>query len=436
MKPMKSFGSTTAGVAARSRRLLASAALVPVLLIAGCGSGGSTAESSAGTTPASTTPASTTSAGSTDASSPSAPPASGGSSNGSAAPGGEPTCQAAKVGPVTRCENFYTDYWPKINAELDKLYAEAKATDGGRLVVWDWYELSPEVIAQFNKRFPDIKIETRGLTYNLSSAIVTAKTTGERNSDIVSGSITSMTDMYDQGFWEKVDWTQYGVPKEFLTIGAPELMPDSVNGSLIQYNTAKVQSVPTSLDGLTDPQYKGKIIIANYQAGVFSGYGKRFGEQKMVDLINSLKSSGNMTIADDTGTPLSSGDKPIALNQTLFNPNPQLKVAPFDATNVYLQFSGVNSDAKNKAAAKLWVLWNAFDPQWLHERMTNPDFATSQVPFPGLPESVFAEATGLAKTNADGLLPALADGRAETETQATRDDWNKLIDAADKALNG
>lgn len=70
-------------------------------------------------------------------------------------------CDAVEIGAITRCENFYDDYWPEIDKQLDALYEEAKKADGGTLVIWDWYELSPDVIEQFNKRFPDIKVETR-----------------------------------------------------------------------------------------------------------------------------------------------------------------------------------------------------------------------------------------------------------------------------------
>jgi len=422
-------------------RLLAAGVAATVLLLAACGSNDAGTQTTGATTPAPSATSFSDAAPTTDspagASSADASPAES-SADGSApasSAGGDPTCEASKVGVFTRCANFYTDYWPTIDKHLDELYEQAKQADGGTLVIWDWYELGPDVIAQFNKRFPDIKIETKGLTYNLSSAIIAAKSTGSRNTDVVSGSITSMAAMYDEGFWDKVDWTTLGVPKEFLTVGAPELMPDSVNGALLQYNTTKVPSVPDNLDGLTDPKYKGQISVANYTAGVFSGYGMKNGQDKMVELIKNLKSSGNLNVVDDTSTPLSSGDIPIAINQTLFNPNPDLKVAAFDATNVFAQFSGVNSDAKNKAGAELWVLWNAFDPDWLHERMTNEKFATSQVPFAGLPESVFAEATGLAKTNTDAIIGALTDGIAETETQDTRDQWNAMIKAADDALN-
>ena len=345
------------------------------------------------------------------------------------------TCDAVEVGAVTRCENFYDDYWPEIDKQLDALYEEAKKEDGGTLVIWDWYELSPDVIAQFNERFPDIKVETRGLTYNLSSAIISAKATGARNTDVVSGSITSMAAMYDEGFWEKVDWESFGVPKEYLTIGAPELMPDSINGTLLQYNSEKVPSVPASLDGLLEPEYKGKVSVAGYNAVVFAGYGMAEGEDKMLDLIDELTTSGNLKLLEDQGAPLSSGDVPIALNQTLFNPNPALQVSPFEHAGVWAQFSGVNSDAKNKPGAALWTLWNAFDPDWISLRMTDERFASTQVPFAGLPAATFGEATGLMKTNSDALLLGLDTG-AETETQDTRGDWQAMINAADKALNG
>lgn len=344
-------------------------------------------------------------------------------------------CDAVKLGVITRCENFYDDYWPEIDRQLDALYEQAKTTDGGKLVIWDWYELSPEIIAQFNERFPDISIETQGLTYNMSSAIISAKATGSRNTDVLSGSITSMAAMYDEGFWEKVDWTTFGVPEEFLDIGAPELMPDSINGSLLQYNTDKVDSVPDSLEGLLDAQYKGKVSAAGWNAIVFAGYGMAEGEEKMTELIGDLLSSGNLQLLEDQGAPLSSGDVPVALNQTLFNPNPALKVAPFEHNGVFAQFSGVNVDAKNKPGAMLWTLWNAFDPDWIELRMTDERFSSTQVPFAGLPASVFDQATGLMKTNSEALLGGLVNG-AETETQDTRDQWNAMIDAADKALNG
>ncbi len=343
-------------------------------------------------------------------------------------------CEAVEIGAITRCENFYEDFWPEIDRQMDALYETAKETDGGRLVIWDWYELAPEVIAQFNERYPGISIETRGLTYNLSSAVISAEATGSRNTDILSGSLVSAAAMTDEGYWAEVDWTDFGVPEEYLTIGAPEMLPDSINGSLMQYNHDQVE-VPATLDGLLDPAYHGKVSIANYNPIVFSGYGMAEGEDAMVDLIDELKSSGNLVVLEDQNSPLSSGDVPVALNQTLFNPNPSLGVAPFEHSGVFAQFSGVNSDAKNPSGAMLWALWNAFDPEWLELRMTDERFSTTQVPYAGLPSSLFEQATGLMKTNADALLQGLENGSG-TETVESRDEWIAMITAADEALNG
>lgn len=343
-------------------------------------------------------------------------------------------CQASKFGPITRCDNFYKDYWPTLNTNLNALYKQALATDGGKLVVWDWYELSPQLISAFTKRFPGIKIKTRGLTYNLSSAIISAKATGARNTDVVSGSITSMTQMYDQGFWEKVDWTKYGVPKEWFNLGAPELLPDSFNGTLVSYNTSKVQNAPTSWDDYLKPEWAGKTAMASYESQDFTGYGMKYGKDKMVQLIKNLKSQGKLTVTDNPGPLLSGGDKPVMFNGPQFDPNPKLAVTAVQTENAYAQFSGVNKYGTNKPAAELFLLWNAYDPDWLKQRMTDKHLITLQTPFPGLPQSVFDQGTGVLARNRKALFDAVDKGWAIFETQANRDQYNALIKAASAAL--
>jgi putative spermidine/putrescine transport system substrate-binding protein len=353
-----------------------------------------------------------------------------------AAQGGttEKACDAVKLGPITRCENFYEDYWPTIDENLDKLYEKAKTTDGGKLVVWDWYELSPDVQKAFNARFPGLKISTKGLTYNLSSAIISADASGSRNTDVVSGSITSMTAMYDEGFWEKVDWTKYGVPKEFLGIGSPELLPDSLNGALIHLNTDKAPSEPTSLDDFLAPEWKGKLAMASFEAQDFTGYGMANGKDKMVQLIKDLKGN-DLTLTDDPGSLLSSGDKAANLATQLYNPNPALKPLPFESANTYVQFSGINKAGKNKYAAMLFELWNAYDPDWLEQRLTDEKFASSALPYPGLPAATFDQSKGLIKQNQDAWFAAIDKDWAIFETQENRDEFNDLIAAANDTLN-
>lgn len=343
-----------------------------------------------------------------------------------------PTCEAVQVGTaVVRCENFYTDFWPIINEKLDALYEEARNTDGGNLVIWDWYPRSDAEIAAFNARFPDIKVQTQGFEFQLSDAIITADTTGQRNTDVVSGSITSMTQMYDQGYWADIDWTEYGVPAEFTAPwGYPELLPDSFNSPLLVSNTAKVEAVPTSLDDFASDEWVGELGIVSWLGQNFTGYGMANGEEAMTGLIQGLLDQGVLQITDEAGSLVSSGDLSVNFGGQVFSENPDLALQGFDQANAYAQFSGVNAKATNPAAAALWALWYAYDPDWLATRLTDPEFGTSAMPYPGLPSSLFEQTTGLARINQDAFTQVLESPTTTFETAENRDQFNVLIDAA------
>jgi hypothetical protein len=347
-------------------------------------------------------------------------------------PAAAPACDAVQFGSaIIRCENFYTDFWPIINSKLDALYEEAKATDGGKLVIWDWYPRSEEEIAAFNARFPDITVETQGFEFALSDAIVTAQATGERNSDVVSGTITSMAAMYDQGFWKKVDWTEYGVPAEFMAPwGYSELLPDSFNSPLMQYNaTVLPDGTPATLDELNADGVADQVAIAQWNHQNFSGYGMANGTDAMLTLINDLIAKG-MIISYDTDSLLSTGEAGAVFGGQLFSDNPDINVAPFSIAPGYAQFSGVNEYATNPAAAALWLLWYAYDPDWITTRLTDPAFSTSSLPYPGLPTATFDQTTGLAKKNQDAFFAIAQDPTTVFETAANRDQYLEVINAA------
>lgn len=289
----------------------------------------------------------------------------------------------------------------------------------------------------FEKAYPGITITTRGLNFNLGSAIVTAKATGARNSDIVKGSITTMTQLYNQGYWEKVNWASFGVPQQFLQIGGADtgLLPDSIQTEFAQYNTTKQASAPPS--ALTDylsPQWKGKLVTENYEGYVFAGYGMKYGQAKMVALIKQLKSSGNLTISSNDASLLSTGENPVDFEEDLGTSDPSLQVSGIQDAQTYVQFIGVNSDSANKPAAELFSLWEAYDPAWIDALLTSSTMTGLVQPYPGLPSSTFAAATGDMKQNVAALAQAIASDNLIFESFANRDEFNTLDTAADNAL--
>ena len=104
------------------------------------------------------------------------------------------------------------------------------------------------------------------------------------------------------------------------------------------------------------------------------------------------------------------------------------------STNMYLQFTGVNTDAKNKPAAILYTLWNAYDPDWIKTELTDPNYSSASQVFPGLPSGTIDQAVGLQKVNMDAWIAATKDPSSVFETMANRDQFLKLIDAANTAL--
>lgn len=349
-------------------------------------------------------------------------------------PGTMPTCDAKQVGVVTRCENFYTDFWPIISQHMDELYQQALATADGTIVIWDWYELDPSTIERFTTKYPGLTIKTQGLQYNLESTIISAQATGAETTDFIGGTLTLGAPLYDQGFYDPTDWAALGVPAEFLQYGQPGQTPDSINGWMLQYNTDKTATVPTKLDDFTSADWKDKLAMTSWQGQFFSGYGMNHGEEAMTKLIGDLRSSGNLLLTSDAGSMLSAGDRAVAFDAQNYNDNPAIAASAFEDGGVWYQYGGVNTYAKNKPGAALWALWNAYDPDWIGARLTDPDLAGTSVPFPGLPSSMIDTASGLMKQNLDAWTTSLDNGWAVFETRENRDQYIQMIQAADAAM--
>ncbi|MGB4136569.1 MAG: hypothetical protein WA971_08390 [Microbacterium sp.] len=350
----------------------------------------------------------------------------------------EVVCDAVEIGPITRCENFYTDYWPIIEKSMDELYEKAKTTAGGVVNVWDWYEQDPAVVAAFNKKWPDLTIKSQGLTYERSSAIVAARATASETTDVMGGTLTVDKQMFDEGYFADIDWVSYGLPKEFLVGVGKGAFPDSVNGYLLQYNTKAIDpaKVPDSLDALVDGTWpKRSITMADWESQAFSGIGMAQGKDAMTELIDTLKSSETLLLSSDASGLVSSGDVPMALGTWLTVDNPNMAVKAFADSAGFTQNAGVNTDAQNPAGAMIWALWNAYDPDWIEQRLTDPAYASTAVPWLGLPTKTLDSAKGLVATNIAAYTEGLKDDRFVWESLENRDEYVETINAAGDLLS-
>jgi hypothetical protein len=383
------------------------------LVLAGCSSTGTS----------STTAGKSGSSGSTAQS-----PAANSSGSSTAAP----TCQVKQIGTLTRCENFYTAFWPVMKAKMAGLYQQAKSTNGGKIVIWGWYPVDQATQAAFLKAYPGLKIETKGLQYNIASSVVAAHATGGETSDTLGGAWTVGSQLLSQGYNDKIDWTQYGVPSQWLTAGVP-WFPWSTNGWTIQYNKSKVSSPPTDLKDYLDPKWHGKLAMNPQFLSFFAIYGMKQGQSAMVDLIKKLKSSGNLIFTNNPQSMLATGDVSIVFDAQGYSTDPNIGVAPFQDSELWDNFDGVNTYGANKPGAILYNLWNAFDPDWLKVRTTSPQFASSSVPYPGLPDSLLDGMSGPLKANLEVWMSELDKGWAVYDTQDNAKQIEALQTAARNA---
>lgn len=347
------------------------------------------------------------------------------------------TCDATQLGPITRCENFYTDYWPVIQAELDRLYEEAKTTADGVVVVWDWFEQDPAVVAAFNAKYPDLTIKSQGLTYERAAAIVSARATGSETTDVVGGTLTIDKQLWEQGFFANIDWTVHGIPAEFLVGVGPGAFPDSINGYILQYNSTAIDpaQVPDNLEAFADSSWGPRsVALASWESQAFAGIGMASGQETMVNLINAVQDDETLLLSSDSTGLMSSGDVPIALSTWLTTDNPNIQLKPYRNAPGFTQSAGVNEDAQNPAGAKIWALWNAFDPDWIKTRLTDPAYSSTAIPWLGLPSDFLGQAQGLMAKNIAAYVDGLEKGFFVWETLENRDAYIDIMNAADDLL--
>jgi iron(III) transport system substrate-binding protein len=140
-----------------------------------------------------------------------------------------------------------------------ELIAAAKAE--GKLVLYtaNFAEVEQEVIKEFNKRFPKIKVSmVRAPGGQLITRIKTEAAAGKLGADVVNHS--------DRGLMlELADLFQDYAPPNAAdyrpdALVSPKLWPGVTLGWAIAYNTQLVKNPPKSWADLTKPEYKNKTI--------------------------------------------------------------------------------------------------------------------------------------------------------------------------------
>src|SRR5215471_1307793 len=246
------------------------------------------------------------------------------------------------------------------------LIAAAKAE--GRLIYYtaNFAEVEQQVIREFNKRFPEIKVEmVRAPGGQLITRVKTEAAAGKLSADVVDHSDRALMS-------ELVDLFQdYAPPngKDYLpeSMISPKLWPRATLVWSIAYNSALAQNPPKSWMDLTKPEYGNRQIGQVIAPSGGTTWTRVMFERQVLGEDYWKKQAATNPVLYPSGAPMSDSlvRGEITMGPLLYNiVYPKKKdgapleifFAPEGApVNPYA--SGVPTTAKNPNAAKLFLNW-------------------------------------------------------------------------------
>src|ERR1700693_2712647 len=247
-----------------------------------------------------------------------------------------------------------------------ELIAAAKAE--GRLVYYtaNFAEVEQQVIKEFNKRFPEIKVEMiRAPGGQLITRIKTEAAAGKLIADVVDHSdralMLPLVDMFQD--YAPPNAADYNPDAQI----SPKLWPRATLVWSIAYNTELVKNPPKSWMDLTRPEYGNKQIGQVFAASGGTTWTRIMFERQVLGEDYWKKQASTHPILYPSGAPMSDslGPGETAMGPLLYNAvypkqkdGAPIKIFfPPEGVPVNPYASGIPKTAAHPNAAKLFLNW-------------------------------------------------------------------------------
>src|SRR5262252_6375734 len=247
-----------------------------------------------------------------------------------------------------------------------ELIAAAKAE--GKLVYYtaNFAEIEQIVIKEFNKRFPEIKIEmVRAPGGQLITRVKTEAATGKLAADVVDHSdralMSELTDLFQD--YAPPNAADYR-PDAMIS---PKLWPRATLVWSIAYNSALVKNPPKTWMDLTKPEYANKQIGQVFAASGGTTWTRIMFERQVLGEDYWAKQAATGPVLFPSGAPMSDAlvRGEISMGPLLYNAifpkqrdgAPVEMVFPPEGAPVNPYASGIPKTAAHPNAAKLFLNW-------------------------------------------------------------------------------
>ncbi|MDE1996561.1 MAG: extracellular solute-binding protein, partial [Rhizobiaceae bacterium] len=208
---------------------------------------------------------------------------------------------AAHADDAPRDPSKVWEYLHSLPAEKRKAVIESEAKKDGSVVVYGATGLDrlQFFAAQFNKLYPDIKVDVVRLTEaEAPQRLLAEYRSGRPGADVVifgPSAYTAFPDLiapYESVEWNNFpDYLRFGSYDKGLAIVAYEIFPTA-----IAYRTDRgltEDNTPKTRDDLADPKWKGRVGTLFSLEGVIGGLIKQQGTDKATGLLARLAANDN-----------------------------------------------------------------------------------------------------------------------------------------------
>ncbi len=301
-----------------------------------------------------------------------------------------PTATPSRTGSVTvgGIDRVSQSDWdnfavPLLRKSMDELYQKAIAEEGGEVVVWEFADVSPAEKQAFSARFPGMTISSRGLGPGSLAAVLQAYDAGAATTDVYNDGIDGTDVLRARGLYdESIDWEALGVPSESLVPGRPGMISTRTLTYEIWYNRdcgIDPDTIPTDLFDFLSPEWKGKLTGSNIFVPLgFSFYGLKFGEDKMVELVSRLIEEDILLVTETPQRLVLTCERPILIpaNRGMlgeYSLGAPVDAKGYDGMGRFDGIRGVLKDSPHPNGAKLFMLWESFDPDWRDLHCSDPN---------------------------------------------------------------
>ncbi|HEY7065868.1 MAG TPA: ABC transporter substrate-binding protein [Chloroflexota bacterium] len=275
-----------------------------------------------------------------------------------APPANAPAAQAAAQPPAS----------PALQALVDGARQE------GRLEVtssaWDDAEHMQRIVSGFNKAYGlslDVHLAVGPNMAEMANRMIQELQAGRpAASDVMLGSETNIAAMVQANALEPVDWASWSLnvrdPRLVAADGAAVEMTTRVQGIVYQSQKISGSLVPTSMQDLLKPEYKGRIGSTPYASGFVSlGASELWGEERTVAYMRQFVDQLAGLIGCGEGTRIVSGEFDVLALACGDERIGGLKTAPLgfaipsDAAMLGYWYVGVPTHSAHPNAARLFA---------------------------------------------------------------------------------